>query len=138
MTRAHTAAIVSLIEHAGDLTVFVGFATDDQQYPYVIVRPGDATDRQERLAGSGVLFTPSYTVLCCGDAPDQAEWITERVDAALRPAGRGLKPEVAGRSTGRIKRDALHSLEYDGDARPPSWYCVAEYSFRSEPIPNPA
>lgn len=133
MTRAHTHAVQAALETDPGLVVFVGIAPDKQPYPYVILRPGLATDRAERLTGAESTFTPSYTVLACGEDPEQAEWVTEHVDAALRPRGRGITPTVAGRSTGHIRRDTLQPLLPDDDSQPPGWYRVAEYSFRSAP-----
>jgi hypothetical protein len=133
MTRAHTAAVIAALKADPGLVVFEGIAPDGQPYPYALVRPGLATDRQERLTGPQSTFNPSYTVLACGGDPDQAEWVAEHVDTALRPRGRGILPVVPGRSTGPVNRDSLQPLLPDDDSQPPGWYRVAEYSFRSAP-----
>lgn len=136
MTRAHTNALVGLLESDPALAdnVFVMLAPDLSAYPYVIVRPGLSTDRQERLSGGASTFTPSWSVMCVGADPEQCAWVVEHVDAALRPKGRGKTPTIAGRRCQPIRRDILDVMEIDDDTSPPGFTQIAEYSFRSDPI----
>ncbi|MEK6310290.1 MAG: hypothetical protein V4755_06245 [Curtobacterium sp.] len=138
MTRAETSAVVALLHTDPALVVHVMRAPDQAATPYVLVRPGVTTDSQERLTGDHAVRWPEWSVMAVGADHDECAWAVERIDAALRPRGRGAIPTVTGRRCGPIRRDVLHEMDIDDDTSPPLTYQPAEYSFRSAPLPSPA
>lgn len=138
MTRAETAAIIAALETDAGLVVHPMQAPDKAPTPYVLVRPGGSQAVQDRLTGSYATHRPWWTVMAVGADVDECEWAVEHIDAALRPRGRGITPIVTGRRCDPVKLDTLHAADFDDDTSPPLVYQVAEYSYRSAPLPNPA
>lgn len=138
MTRAETAAVVAALHTDPALIVHVMRAPDGAATPYVLIRPGVTQDVVERLTDAATIRWPEWSVMAVGADADECGWAVEHIDAALRPRGRGIRPEVAGRDCGPIRRDVLHEMDIDDDTSPPLTYQPAEYSFRSAPRPSPA
>lgn len=145
MTAAENAALKSLIltdsAFAAANKVFTGRAVGANNAPitgtwYLVMQPGADEDSQERLAGSYVFRWPSITFQCVGTTPDQAIWVSEKLDAVLRPRGMGRVLIVPGVRTGPLRRDYIGPAQIDSDVSPPMWFQTVEYSFRSQPAPG--
>ena len=141
-TRAETNAFVGLIrEHPQLVTVtFVTIAkhpppreAEKVLPPYVLVHPSGGPDERERFTGPQVHRRPSFGVHCVGYTADQALLLADFVDGQLRPNGRGRKPVVPSRRTGRIVRDGNFGVLIDDDVTPPLVYAALEYAFKSNP-----
>jgi hypothetical protein len=135
VTRAESAAVRALIQRQPALATktFMSLVGAQMAVPYVVIHPGADYDNQDNLAGPYVHRRPSFTVHSVGTSAEQAQLVAEWVDAQLRPNGRGVKPDVAGRRTGQIMRDSTLPAQLDTDTSPPLVYMVSEYAFKSSP-----
>lgn len=145
MTAAENAALKALIltdsAFAATGKVFTGRAVGANNAPitgtwYLVIQPGGDDDSQERITGPYAVRQPSTTFQCVGTTPDQAIWVSEKLDAVLRPNSRGRTLTVPGVRTGPLKRDYIGPVQIDSDVSPPMWFQTVEYSFRSQPIPT--
>lgn len=145
MTAAENAALKALVltdaAFAAGGKVFTGRAVGANNSPitgtwYLVIQPGGDSDSQERMTGPYAVRRPSTTFQCVGTTPDQAVWVTEKLDAVLRSKGRGKTLAVPGLLTGPVRRDYIGPVQIDPDISPPTWFQTVEYSFRSQPAPN--
>lgn len=145
MTATENAALKALL--LSDATfaragkVYTGRAVGSDGKPitntwYLVIQPGADDDSQERITGRYVNRRPSTTFQCVGTTPDQAISVSERLDRALRPNGRGVRLTVPGERTGPLRRDYIGPAQIDSDTSPPMWFQTVEYSFDAQTAPT--
>lgn len=103
---------------------------------YLVLQVGTDDDSQERLTGPYSTRRPSVTFQCVGTTPEQAMWVSERVDSVLRARGRGQVLNVPGERAGQMQRDYISPVQIDADVSPPMWYQTVEYGFQAQLIPT--
>lgn len=103
---------------------------------YLTLQVGSDDDVQDRATGGQVVRDASVTFQCSGSTPDQAQWVSERLDGVLRPFRRGVRLVVPKTKTDPLRRDYVSPVQIDSDVSPPMWFQTVEYSFRSQPTPT--
>lgn len=103
---------------------------------YLTLQVGSDDDVQDRATGGQVVRDASVTFQCSGSTPEQAQWVSERLDGVLRPFRRGVRLVVPNSRTDPLRRDYVSPVQIDSDVSPPMWFQTVEYSFRSQPAPT--
>lgn len=145
MTATENAALKSLIltdsAFAASGKVFTGRAVGANNAAitgtwYLVIQPGEDSDSQERFTGAYAFRRPTTTFQCVGTTPEQAIWVSEKLDSVLRDRGRGRRLTVPGIRTGPLRRDYIGPVQIDSDPSPPLWFQTVEYSFDAQPAPT--
>jgi hypothetical protein len=111
---------------------------------YLTMQVGSDDDVQDRATGGQVVRDASVTFQCSGSTPEQAQWVSERLDGVLRPFRRGVRLVVPNTRTDPLNtrtgpseaRLRVNPVQIDSDVSPPMWFQTVEYSFRSQPAPT--
>lgn len=127
--RAHVTAVLTLLDAVPNLTTYDGLVPARPVLPYAVVWPDSGrAERSSILAASNVVASEMY-VTCVGSSREQAQWVAEKVDAALLD----VRPTITGRSCWPIEQVLTRPVQRDDDVDPPLVYAVNVYRLASIP-----
>lgn len=112
MIRAHTAAVLSLIDN---VTVFLSRAPGGTTPPYVVLHPDQGNASATSLGGDSDWRPWRFQTTCVGSTPEQTQWAAERVEGNLLD----VTPTVTGRKCSPIRKETSIPIDRDEDVQPP-------------------
>lgn len=121
MDRLKTDAVLAPV-------VFEG-VVKDRPTRYVTFFTNSGFREAERFTGPQVTSTQTFTVHSVGTTADQAQFMAEKVFAAV--LDRVLV--VPGRVCRRVRHASSQPVQLDTDVTPPLFYCVDEFDVTSTP-----
>ena len=135
MSRIHTTALVALCEAvtAFDGRTFVSVVPPETEAPYLVLHPANGNNSQERVTGPRVTKHPRFTGHIVGVTADQTQLLTDLLEGALFPGGRGVVPTVAGERSKPLWFESPVPIQVSTDPLPQIVYQVVEVGWRSDP-----
>lgn len=134
MIEAHRQALEALLaadEASPDveLSVHVTRAGANATLPYVVLHPGQGTAEATSLHGLSDWREWPFQTTAVGSDPEEAQWAAEQAEARLLDR----RPQVDGRSTGRIRKSLSFPVVVDRDAPKPVYLARDTWTFSSTP-----
>ena len=129
MSKAHTDAVLALLEGAVSLNVHDGKVPVGAALPYVVLFTDDGLDEATNIEAVPDLLTVKVQVTGSGLNRTSVQIATGKAHAALV----GVIPTVAGRSCSPLRQVNSRPITEDRDVTPSVLYAVNEYEFHSVP-----
>jgi hypothetical protein len=128
--RAHAKAVVDQLQTDADLNgvVFQGLVLNRPKR-YCTVHMDSGRRIADRFTGPQVQQDYTITVHSAGTSTEQAQWVAERVYAALL----GVVLAVPGRKCHRVRAIDSQPVELDRDVTPPLFYSTDVFELVSDP-----
>jgi hypothetical protein len=126
MIRAHWSAVMSLLS---GVKAYETRAPAGTAPPYVVIHPDQGTATTTRFDTASDWRNWSFQTDCVGTTVEQAQWMAEKVEAALLDK----KPAVTGRVCGPIRSIVARPMDRDEDVQPPLFLARTLWAFPSLP-----
>ena len=135
MSRKHTQALVALSVAVPAFTgkTFVSVVPAETEAPYLVWHPANGNNSQERVTGPRVTKHPRFTGHIVGVTADQTQLLTDILEAALFPSGRGVVPTVTGEVCKPLWFESPVPIQVSTDPLPQIVFQVVEVGWRSDP-----
>jgi len=135
MSRIHTQALKALIEAipAFASKTFISIVPAGTESPYIVLHPANGTNSQERVTGPRVTKHPRFTGHIVGVTADQTQLLTDLLEGALFPGGRGVVVSVVGESAKPLWFESPVPVQVSTDPLPQIVFQVVEVGWRSDP-----
>ena len=120
MIDAHISAVRNLVDAVPNVTIYDGSVPNDPTYPYVVLYGDQGAAEPNAYTEASTLrrFRVQTTTTAVDQA--QARALAERVETALLD----VRPTVAGRKCGPIRKETSQLVRRDDDVDPAVFYAV--------------
>ena len=129
MSRAHTDAVLAMLQSDATLHVHDGKVPDGSPLPYVVLFTDDGLDEATNIEAVPDVLTVRVQITSSGLNRTAAPIIRDKAHATLI----GRTPTVSGRNCTPLRQENSRKLEEDRDVNPSVLYGVNEYVFISVP-----
>jgi len=134
MSYAHTKALKELLltipQFAGRVHVTLA---EGAVAPYVVIHPESGVNTQERVTGPHATRNPRFTLHVVGKSGEQVQILSDAVEQALFPGGRGIRIDVTGERGKPVWFEQPLPIQVQTDPQPTVVYAVIETGWQSDP-----